>query len=702
MSTPGETALAISPQATRAAPALRSREPIPLQRQPFYPQLLETTERWRGAPLNEVTADNPRDTLLNFYVVMGQVADEVEAITQLAKQDPGPLWSPAARQRIDLAEKRFALAVKALNTSTVAESIHADIAEEAAMQLKEVLNYTFNNSRDPVTLPDNRDLKELNKALNKRSDSWTWPQTSITLSIPQNPELTDPVFLFSPKTVVKVESMYDEVRDLQASRDGRKAPDLYTNFISTPGHLVPPKWYLLLPAQLRGFLELSIEGQTIFQLISSLLVLIGYFFVILFLAKRLLRTYQYLHHAGATMNSPWDNDRIAWRRMGLVLPVLPLTWISQVVIDDLINFTGLPLTVVKYMFVILYFIAASLLSFYLFEALGLSTAEWLARLRGGGELQLKRVGNLVIPIFRVLGALVALGLIYRLLVSLGLPSTTVLAFSAVPGLAIGLGASKLLGNLFAGLSIQTDRPVRVGEFCRIGNSQGFVTRIGLRSLELQTLESRITIPNAIVDDETIVNYCRRNTNSEAPLRQSLEIRIPIPSSFSPDQIGDLLHFIRLHVQSDSDLQEPNLSIEPNPSTDHCLVFSCLVLADQWDQYLNVRERLLRRFDEIQEQVLLSHRKLRVSFKTPSERLRRIPDLIAEVARKDPLLELKSCLLMHLSDYSYDFAVSLHTHHPNHRDVKDAIDRFNQDLIACLAVISHQVIQRAVLPGAAEG
>ena len=117
--------------------------------------------------------------------------------------------------------------------------------------------------------------------------------------------------------------------------------------------------------------------------------------------------------------------------------------------------------------------------------------------------------------------------LYKLLVVLGLPSTTVLAFSAVPGLAIGLGASKLLGNLFGGLSIQTDRPVRVGKFCQIGDTLGYVTKIGMRSLVLQTLDTRVNIPNLIIDEQTIVNFSRRDSNSDACPTQSLVVRVAV-------------------------------------------------------------------------------------------------------------------------------------------------------------------------------
>jgi len=97
-----------------------------------------------------------------------------------------------------------------------------------------------------------------------------------------------------------------------------------------------------------------------------------------------------------------------------------------------------------------------------------------------------------------------------LLIELGFTEQFLIAFSAVPGLAIGLGASKTLSNIFAGISLQADRPVKVGEFCRIGNELGFIRNIGLRSIQLETLTGTISVPNHLLDDSNLTNYTDRN------------------------------------------------------------------------------------------------------------------------------------------------------------------------------------------------
>jgi MscS family membrane protein len=288
------------------------------------------------------------------------------------------------------------------------------------------------------------------------------------------------------------------------------------------------------------------------------------------------------------------------------------------------------------------------------------------------------------PVCRVLGGLVATVLIYRLLIVLGLPSTTVLAFSAVPGLAIGLGASKLLGNLFAGLSIQTDRPLRVGEFCRIGDNLGYVTKIGLRSLELQTLESRVTIPNAIADEETIVNYSRRSPNSAATPMQSLNVRITIEQKLSPEQVDDLLQLVRRHVAGSADLLEPLVSIEQNQTDELTLICFAMVTLHDWSSYLSVREALLMRLQQLVEQVRLSTITLGVSYDTTAEQLHRLPDLIRSVVDSEALVELQSCRFMTIGAFSYDIVIRLHASHPSFAAFKNAIHQLNQALLIALA------------------
>ena len=661
---------------------------IPITQQPFYPELLAVSQRWRDAPLSRVVGDSPRETLLNFYALMTRVYNELQITTKLRDQEKGLFWSAAARQHIAEADELFLLAVQALDASVFPESVREDMAQEAAIQLKEVLDYVLTHSTVPIQIPDQAGLKALNEQRSKSAESWTLPLTTITLSGEMVDPESEPGFVFSATTVRHVGRMYQHILQLPSVKQAYATPGFYKGFIYTPGFLAPPLWYLKLPQDIRSLLEIAIDGQTILQIAATLATLLLYCVVLAWLLRCLLQTYRYWQDGsedGDSPSRPWYLANVSWYRVLLVLPLLPLTRFSEVFIDDYVNFTGVPLLVVAYLLYICYFIAAGCFFFYFFEALGRTASKRLVLWRGGSsELQLRRVSNLVMPVCRVVGGLVAIVMVYRLFVVLGLPPTTVLAFSAVPGLAIGLGASKLLGNLFGGLSIQTDRPVRVGEFCRIGESLGFVSKIGLRSLELQTLESRVTIPNAIVDEQTIVNFSRRQSGGDVVSTQSLLLRLAVTRLFNPDQLADLLYFSRLAVAAIEGVQEPLVSFEEENSEGSTLLCHCLVAVQSWDQYIAMRERILLRLEEVVEQVHLSQRSIGVSYDTTMEQLERIPALIGELVDRDPLLRLQSCRLMTIAAFSYDFSFRLHAYHATLGALKDAINRFNKDLLACFA------------------
>jgi MscS family membrane protein len=79
----------------------------------------------------------------------------------------------------------------------------------------------------------------------------------------------------------------------------------------------------------------------------------------------------------------------------------------------------------------------------------------------------------------------------------GFDMTGVLAGLGIGGIAISLAAQRTIENIFAGVSIVADQPVRVGDTCRIGPRVGTVERIGMRSVQLRSPErTLVTIPNS--------------------------------------------------------------------------------------------------------------------------------------------------------------------------------------------------------------
>ncbi|KEF41924.1 MAG: hypothetical protein ER33_08660 [Cyanobium sp. CACIAM 14] len=677
-----------------AAPPAASRATyVPLVQQPFHSQLLELQQQWTDAPLDQVVGDSPRATLLNFYVVMAQVSRDLDRIEATASRTPGLFWPGPVRKELELINGYFREAVKALDVQAIPESIRSDFAEEYALKLKVILDYVFTHSRKPFEIPDAAGMKALNEKRVTPTPSWTLPGTSITLKDQVAGTGGDRGYLFSAATVAQIPGLYKEIKDQVPPQDSASSlltPSIYDAFSLRPGQILPPKWYLMIPEGFRRkVLEASLWDQTLFQLVVGVLALLAYAAVQSRLVVALLSTYR-LGDGPSREPSParglWRIDNVAWQRVLLAGASLPMTRLLDVLINQYVNVTGTPLLVLTFLFYSIYFISAGLFSFLLMEALGRSLTEWVTILRGRrNELQLSRVSNLVMPVCRVLGAVIGISLMYRLLILLGLPASTVLAFSAVPGLAIGLGASKLLGNLFAGLSIQTDRPLRVGEFCRIGDNLGFVTKIGLRSLELQTHESRITIPNSIVDEETIVNYSLRAGPSRDALWHVFELQLPLSDDLTPDQLDDLLHYSRSFLVEHPGLSSAQVFLDQAGDEESLLLRCCgKIQAPNWTEYLGIRESVLLRLRQLIDQVIRSRMVIGVAHHTSPEQLQRIPQLIAGLFELEPLAAFRSCRLLAIRDFSYDFTFDYRSSQPTHAAFKDEVARLNRALLALFA------------------
>ncbi len=104
----------------------------------------------------------------------------------------------------------------------------------------------------------------------------------------------------------------------------------------------------------------------------------------------------------------------------------------------------------------------------------------------------------------------ALGII-TVLANWGYNTNTILAGLGVGGVAVALASQKTIENLFGSVSIISDRPVLVGDYCVFGGQSGTVEDIGLRSTRIRTLDRTVvTIPNSVFSTMTLENFAKRD------------------------------------------------------------------------------------------------------------------------------------------------------------------------------------------------
>lgn len=94
-----------------------------------------------------------------------------------------------------------------------------------------------------------------------------------------------------------------------------------------------------------------------------------------------------------------------------------------------------------------------------------------------------------------------------LVVGTGVMQEKFLTTSAVGAVVIGFALQDTLGNTFAGLAIQVEKPFRVDQWVRIGAFEGRVDAITWRATRLVTKTGdAVIVPNSIVSKEAITNF----------------------------------------------------------------------------------------------------------------------------------------------------------------------------------------------------
>lgn len=128
--------------------------------------------------------------------------------------------------------------------------------------------------------------------------------------------------------------------------------------------------------------------------------------------------------------------------------------------------------------------------------------------------------DLVMSVTRA--ALLTLGVV-EALAGVGLNLGGVIAGLGIVGLAFGFAAQDSLANLIAGFTILWDRPIRVGDWIRVGDGGliGRVERLTLRTTRIQTPhDGLLIIPNKDITGARLYNFSQ---SSGAALRIAVGI-----------------------------------------------------------------------------------------------------------------------------------------------------------------------------------
>jgi len=96
---------------------------------------------------------------------------------------------------------------------------------------------------------------------------------------------------------------------------------------------------------------------------------------------------------------------------------------------------------------------------------------------------------------------------------IGIDLTAFTVFSGAFGLAVGFGLQKTFGNLIAGIILLMDRSIKPGDVIVVGDSVGYVSKIGVRAVSILTRDGKEhLIPNENLMTQEVENWSYSNPN----------------------------------------------------------------------------------------------------------------------------------------------------------------------------------------------
>jgi MscS family membrane protein len=124
----------------------------------------------------------------------------------------------------------------------------------------------------------------------------------------------------------------------------------------------------------------------------------------------------------------------------------------------------------------------------------------------------EKTGAIVLlrPLTKIVRVLIIVSAVIIWLDNIGFRVTTLMAGLGVGGIAIALAAQAIFADIIGAVILLVSQPVRVGDFCRFGNTLGTVEEIGLRATRIRTLDNTVvSVPNGEFSKLHLENYTWR-------------------------------------------------------------------------------------------------------------------------------------------------------------------------------------------------
>ena len=322
-----------------------------------------------------------------------------------------------------------------------------------------------------------------------KSEKWTYKKrdilidgklTPVEISIAKN---KTGKWFFSKMTVSSIPIFYDSIKNKPLIKGIVEYHSLKDKIKNAAPDWTGNRSFILYNGQWIGLFFLIFIGLIVERF--------GRFYLAAFVLKMLKR---YNIHA---------LDEKKERRLTFPFGLMALTGFISISIP-LLELDIDSLGVVKRLTRIIFTVASVVLSHHLVDVV----AMYFEKIAKDSE---NKFDDILVPLVKKTGKffVIAVGVV-AIGDSLSLDMKGILTGLGIGGLAFALAAKDTLSNLFGSLTVLIDRPFRIGDWVTIGNIEGVVEEVGLRSTRVRTFyDSLITVPNGTLTNVHVDNYGQR-------------------------------------------------------------------------------------------------------------------------------------------------------------------------------------------------
>ena len=225
-------------------------------------------------------------------------------------------------------------------------------------------------------------------------------------------------------------------------------------------------------------------------------------------------------------------------------------------------------------------------------AVGLFLVHWVTKLFERYESKMKLEPTLRGFIKNLIRILLYVIVIMTAANTMGIPMTSIVTLLGSAGVAVSLAMQGALGNLIGGFILLLFKPIKAGEYVKIGDNEGTVKSIGTFYTEIVTIDNRLVhLPNGTLTNTAIVNFTREGT-------RRLDLTFSVGYESDMDQVYEVLN--RVVSEEKAIRPDPAPTVNLLKCGDSSLDFTVRVWvngSDYWPVYFRMLDHGKRALDK---------------------------------------------------------------------------------------------------------